>query len=419
MPVKVLKKIVRIQREFIWGGVEGGRKINWVKWSSVCQPKEHGGLGVKDVRLMNLSLLAKWRWRLVNEENALWKEMLVERYGRGVSTKLEGGEAICPSSASKWWKDVVNLDKRGKEGWFNDVLDRQVGDGTSTSFWRMAWRGAIPFMAKYNRLFTISNQQDASVAEMWEEHVNGGSWRFTWRRCLFVWEEALFANLLADLEGFVFTGVEDKWNWNLEDAKVYSVKSLYDKLEEDGRVEGIHTEMEKYVFGNIWKAGVPSKVTAFVWKALSDRIPTRLNLEIRHCLPPDIGTNCVWCGVGVETTSHIFLHCDLVRNVWMKLMEWLDFNFIMPPNLFIHWECWSGGVWNNRIRKGLRMIWQAAIWVMWKARNNCIFNNEITRWEEVVDEIKVVSWRWLLGRFQGPSCLFYEWEWDPQKCLLR
>lgn len=232
-------------------------------------------------------------------------------------------------------------------------------------------------------------------------------------------EEALFANLLADLEGFVFTIVEDKWTWNLEDAEVYSVKSLYDKLEEDGRVEGIHTEMEKYVFGNIWKVGVPSKVTAFVWKALLDRIPTRLNLEIRHCLPPDIGTNCVWCEVGVETTSHIFLHCDLVRNVWMKLMEWLDFNFIMPPNLFIHWECWSGGAWNNRIRKGLRMIWQAAIWVMWKARNNCIFNNEVTRWEEVVHEIKVVSWRWLLGRFQGPTCLFYEWEWDPRQCLLR
>jgi hypothetical protein len=211
MPIKVWKKIVRIQREFLWGGVEGGRKINWVKWSLVCQPKEHGGLGVKDVRLMNLSLLAKRRWRLVNGENALWKEVLVERYGRGVSTKLEGGEHLYPSSASKWWKDVVNMDKRGEEGWFNEELDRQVGDGASTCFWRVAWRGAIPFMVKYNRLFTISNQQDATVAEMWEGYVNEGSWRFTWRRRMFVWEEDLFANLLADLEGFVFTIFEDKW----------------------------------------------------------------------------------------------------------------------------------------------------------------------------------------------------------------
>jgi len=79
MPVKVRKKIVRIQREFLWGGVEGGRKINWVKWSVVCQPKECGGLGVKDVCLMNLSLLAKWHWRLLHGENGLWKELFEER----------------------------------------------------------------------------------------------------------------------------------------------------------------------------------------------------------------------------------------------------------------------------------------------------------------------------------------------------
>jgi len=31
MPVVVWKKLVRLQREFLWGGVGGGKKINWVK----------------------------------------------------------------------------------------------------------------------------------------------------------------------------------------------------------------------------------------------------------------------------------------------------------------------------------------------------------------------------------------------------
>ncbi|KEH35783.1 hypothetical protein MTR_3g102690 [Medicago truncatula] len=115
LPATVWKKIVRIQREFLWGGAAGGRKIRWVKWSVVCQPKEMGGLGVKDVRLMNLSLLAKWRWRLLNGEDALWKEVLEERYGREVCTKLEGGGDYCMRNASKWWKDLVNLDKGGEE----------------------------------------------------------------------------------------------------------------------------------------------------------------------------------------------------------------------------------------------------------------------------------------------------------------
>lgn len=61
MLVKVWRRLVRVQREFLWGEVGGGRKINWVKWSKVCQPKEKGGLGIRDIRLANLSLLAKWR----------------------------------------------------------------------------------------------------------------------------------------------------------------------------------------------------------------------------------------------------------------------------------------------------------------------------------------------------------------------
>lgn len=71
---------MRIQREFLWGGVRGGRKINWVRWKLVCQTKNNGGLGVCDVRILNVSLLAKWKWRLVDEEEVLWKDVLVEKY---------------------------------------------------------------------------------------------------------------------------------------------------------------------------------------------------------------------------------------------------------------------------------------------------------------------------------------------------
>lgn len=44
---------MRIQREFLWGVVTGVRKVCWVKWSTVCQPREKGGLGVRDVRVVN------------------------------------------------------------------------------------------------------------------------------------------------------------------------------------------------------------------------------------------------------------------------------------------------------------------------------------------------------------------------------
>jgi len=106
MPVCVAKKIVRIQREFLWGGTKDGRKINWVSWKVVCQPKDIGSLGVREVRVVNLSLLAKWRWRLLNSNNALWKDILVERYGPKVVScwrkGTEGGRVMLQSGGKTW-----------------------------------------------------------------------------------------------------------------------------------------------------------------------------------------------------------------------------------------------------------------------------------------------------------------------------
>jgi hypothetical protein len=61
MPVKVWREVVKIHRKFLWGGLLNRRKVCWVSWASVCKPKKEGGLGIKDLRLMNSILLTKWR----------------------------------------------------------------------------------------------------------------------------------------------------------------------------------------------------------------------------------------------------------------------------------------------------------------------------------------------------------------------
>lgn len=52
-----------------WG--ESKRKIAWVKWERVCKSKKECGLGVKNLEWLNSALLAKWKWRILNEENGL------------------------------------------------------------------------------------------------------------------------------------------------------------------------------------------------------------------------------------------------------------------------------------------------------------------------------------------------------------
>ena len=36
------------------------RKVHWVDWESVCNPKENAGLGIVDLNIKNRALLNKW-----------------------------------------------------------------------------------------------------------------------------------------------------------------------------------------------------------------------------------------------------------------------------------------------------------------------------------------------------------------------
>lgn len=64
----VLKKIVSLQRNFLWGGEGESENLPWVMWENVCLPKECGGLGIKGLRVFNEALLGEWRWMLLHKK---------------------------------------------------------------------------------------------------------------------------------------------------------------------------------------------------------------------------------------------------------------------------------------------------------------------------------------------------------------
>ncbi|XP_058756614.1 uncharacterized protein LOC131629831 [Vicia villosa] len=61
-------------------GVEGSRGIQWLSWSKVCKEKNQGGLGIRDVESFNTTLLMKWKWRIIKEDIAVWRKLLIYRY---------------------------------------------------------------------------------------------------------------------------------------------------------------------------------------------------------------------------------------------------------------------------------------------------------------------------------------------------
>ncbi|PNX74297.1 ribonuclease H [Trifolium pratense] len=227
MPVQVIKKVTRIQREFLWGGVNGGKKLGWIKWKVVCQEKKNGGLGVRDIKVVNLSLLMKWRWRLLcREDLGLWKEVLVAKYGPHIVLNAVWPSGAIPRVASLWWKDICDLEACvDSKNWVDEMISRSLGNGVSKHFWSDRVIGDSLLSTKFPCLYSLSTQKEATVRELVVVDGVLRNWNFLWRRRLFLWEEESVTHLLALLENLSLSNEEDKWRWVLNPVEGFSVKS--------------------------------------------------------------------------------------------------------------------------------------------------------------------------------------------------
>ena len=80
-PSGIVSLIDYIFTKKFWGGSEYNRKISWIAWKTICTKKEHGGLGVRQLKEFNLALLGKWCWRMLVDREEFWYRVLVVRYG--------------------------------------------------------------------------------------------------------------------------------------------------------------------------------------------------------------------------------------------------------------------------------------------------------------------------------------------------
>jgi hypothetical protein len=193
-----------------------------------------------------------------------------------------------------------------------------------------------------------------------------------WRRIFFVWEEELVDELMGVLALVTITTLEDRWSWNPGGEEGFTVKSTYVFLDHTTHPSQQLSSLLSFAFKFVWKCGVPSKVSAFAWQLLLDRLPTRDNLRRRRVVSAE-GSISPFCLVEVESATHLFLHCRIAADIWYEIMRWLGVVLMLPPSVPLSYAVLVGCGLNKRRRKCFSIIWLAFIWVLWRTRNEYMF----------------------------------------------
>ncbi|XP_052625777.1 uncharacterized protein LOC128132828 [Lactuca sativa] len=108
IPNGVLDTLEKIRRKFIWCREYNKKSIYWVKWDKIIAPKKVGGIGLGSIKATNISLLAKWMWRLKADESSMWSKVI-----RSIHN-LEGRHwcVFANRSNTGVWKNIIKTRNR-------------------------------------------------------------------------------------------------------------------------------------------------------------------------------------------------------------------------------------------------------------------------------------------------------------------
>ena len=99
-----LQDWINTEGDFFWQVSKNRKRYYLVKWTRICRSKNKGGLGVKDLHKQNLSLPAKWWWKL-ETKNGLWQDIIKARYLRRDTIASVKGK----TSDSPCWKAIMKV----------------------------------------------------------------------------------------------------------------------------------------------------------------------------------------------------------------------------------------------------------------------------------------------------------------------
>jgi hypothetical protein len=342
LPKKVHEGMDSIRGRFFWQGAEEEFKYHVAKINTISRPKDQGGMGVINTKIMNECLLVKWIWKIVKGSNDTWYRLLRAKYmpdDNFFNSKSHG--------TSQFWQGLHKVKHLFKWG-----AEYKIKNGEQALFWEDVWLGSTPLKIQFPDLYKFCDDPEALVAD----YFSADGWEIGFRRTLTVGEAEQRNALLEKLQEVVIDPThKDEVVWVLDKSKNFTTKSLYRFI----TYRGVGVANAK----NIWKTKLPLKIKVFLWQISNNKLQTATELKKRAWKG---NTQCCLCGKE-EDTDHIYFRCSLAQFAWCCIRDIFGWDSF-PTS----WEDLQGGWLSQKLKVPYKIglfVFVGLAWALWKTRN--------------------------------------------------
>jgi hypothetical protein len=356
------KAVDKLRRSFLWvgsGDARGGSCT--VAWHLVCQPKALGGLGLLNLKWMNVALRTRWAWLSRSDSSKPW-------HGLGVQIGSDS------------------------QALFNASVRIELGNGAAILFWEDPWIGGLsaatiaPALCK---LVAPAARRRRTVAagllhNSWALDISGVLSIDAVVEYLRLWSAVHDAALQRPTPGAVDVFV---WKWSSDG--VFSSRSAYGML--------FHGTTGLAAAPLIWDSFAPLKHRFHAWLALRRRCWTA-DRRIRRGLPSHV--LCPLCGLTPETLDHLSLHCPYAQEIWTSLVARIGLLTVVPAlNSGINdWWLLAAARVPRTQRKQLNSLVILALCALWLERNDRVFQGNSLQASATLNKILDEWGSWMACR---------------------
>ncbi|GAU27143.1 hypothetical protein TSUD_104520 [Trifolium subterraneum] len=365
IPETNIKEIERMLNSFWWGGGSNNGGIKWLAWDRIPYLKAYGGLGFRNLHLFNMAMVAKQGWKFATNPNSLVARVYKARYFPN-STFFASHLGNNPSYA---WRSIW----KSRQVLMNGCRWR-IGDGTKINVTNEPW-------LRMEDGKWMQSPQDHEVSNLYVNQLmlpNEKVWDSNKIHTLF---SSNVANSILAVPLFDNIG-EDYLVWDDDTHGNYNVKSGYNLLLQSTLEASAIQEEEDWKW--LWKIQAPPKTKHLLWRICRGCLPTRSRLKERNV---QCTTSCPICEEEEENDWHLLYDCETSKRAWRSA----GIVHIIQPHVqqaITTKECIMKLCRNSDRKEAGKAA--MLIWMLWKNRNNCVWNHEKEQGQEL--GIKALSY---------------------------